>query len=246
MLNIFILFLAIHAVTAAVTFVRHRREALNLTTVHTRHDDIAHFTCTSRDQTASITWKRERKDLSNSDLGVAVLETKNGGNMESHLFVAVTDDDLRGKYVCISSDKPDEVLRTFVIENDPARKGTLSPEQFWAIILSVTIAFLLLVFIVFFLWRGNRRIKRAQKEGKAQRFRNNHGGAEENLAVEGELVEFRGYRVEAEAERNEQMTPDTGNGNARNNCEEDKHEENTTQAVIESSGRSGREGCTQF
>ena len=42
------------------------------------------------------------------------------------------------------------------------------------------------------------------------------------------------------------MTPDTGNGNARNNYEEDKHEENTTQAVIESSGRSGREGCTQF
>ena len=37
--------------------------------------------------------------------------------MESHLFVAVTDDDLRGKYVCISSDKHDEVLRTFVIES---------------------------------------------------------------------------------------------------------------------------------
>lgn len=244
--DIVILCLTIHGVTAAQTLRRYRREDLNLTTVYTKHDDIAHFTCSVRDQTAGITWKRERTDLTDGDLGVAVLETKNGNNKESHLFVAVTDDDLRGKYVCISRDKPNEVLQTFVIENDPAREGKLSPEQYWAIILSISIAFLLLVFIAFFLWRGNRRIKKLQKEGKAQKSRKNHRGAEENLAVEEELVEFRGYRVEAEAERNEQIAPDSRNENARNNSAEDNQEDNTTQAVIELSGRKGREGCTQF
>ena len=83
--------------------------------MRTKHDDIAHFTCTTRDQVARITWKRETEDLSNGDLGVALLETKNDGTMESHLFIAVTDDDYRGKYTCMSSNEPDVVLRTFVI-----------------------------------------------------------------------------------------------------------------------------------
>lgn len=88
----------------------------NTTTVHTKHDDIAHFTCTARGQ-VTITWKREKTDLKNNDLGVAMLSTKNGGILESHLFIAVTDDDLRGKYTCVSSNEPDVVLQTFIIKS---------------------------------------------------------------------------------------------------------------------------------
>lgn len=88
----------------------------NTTTVYTKHDDIAHFTCTARAQ-ATITWKRERTDLANSDLGIAMLSTKTGDTLDSHLFIAVTDDDLRGKYTCTSSDEPDVILQAFFIES---------------------------------------------------------------------------------------------------------------------------------
>lgn len=88
----------------------------NTTTVYTKHDDIAHFTCTARDQ-VTISWKREKTGLTNNDLGVAMLSMKNGDTLESHLFIAVTDDDLRGKYTCISSDKPYEALQVFIIES---------------------------------------------------------------------------------------------------------------------------------
>ena len=58
----------------------------------------------------------------------------------------------------------------------------LSPEEYWAIILSLTISLFLAITIAFFLWRGNRRIKKAHKEAKEQRTshrsRNNHVGAE--------------------------------------------------------------------
>lgn len=88
----------------------------NTTTVFTKHDDIAHFTCTARAQ-ATITWKREGTVLENSDLGVEVLSIPNGNTWESHLFLAITDDDLRGKYTCTSSDDPDVTLQAFIIES---------------------------------------------------------------------------------------------------------------------------------
>lgn len=88
----------------------------NTTTVSTKHDDIAHFTCTTRAQ-ATISWKKKRKDLSNSDLGIAILSTTNNGSLDSHLFIAVTDDDIRGKYECFSSDDLDVAMEAFVIES---------------------------------------------------------------------------------------------------------------------------------
>ena len=54
----------------------------------------------------------------------------------------------------------------------------LSTEDYWAIILSLVISFTLAVSIAFFLWRGNRRLKKAREEAKAQRSRNNHEGAQ--------------------------------------------------------------------
>ena len=89
----------------------------NTTTVYTKHDDIAHFTCTTR-APATITWKRGRTNLENSDLGVEMLSmTENDHTSKSHLFIAITDDDLRGKYTCTSSDEPDVTLQTFIIES---------------------------------------------------------------------------------------------------------------------------------
>lgn len=206
--------------------VRIRREQAtlppNTTTVSTKHDDIAHFTCTTGAQ-ATISWKKKRKDLSNSDLGIAILSTTNNGSLDSHLFIAVTDDDIRGKYECFSSDDLDVAMEAFVIENDPAREGMLSKEETWAIILSLAIAFILVTCIGFFLWRGNRRLKRARAEKAAarSRARNNHDGAEENLAVEEELVEVGANSVQEKKMGNEnEKEPGTedkkkpeGNGN---------------------------------
>ena len=60
--------------------------------------------------------------------------------------------------------------------DDPAREGRLTTEETLAIILSLSIAFILVTAIAFFLWRGNRRLKKARAEHVAarSRARNNH------------------------------------------------------------------------
>lgn len=92
----------------------------NTTTVYTKHNDIAHFSCTTRAQT-TISWKKERRDVKNDDFGVAILSMTNGGDLESHLLIAVTDDDLRGKYECFSSADPDAAKETFFIGSKKTR-----------------------------------------------------------------------------------------------------------------------------
>ena len=54
--------------------------------------------------------------MKEEDLGVAILSTlKETGSLESHLLIAVTSDDLRGKYECFSSADSNEALETFFI-----------------------------------------------------------------------------------------------------------------------------------
>ena len=69
-----------------------------------------------------------------------------------------------------------------LFSDDPAREGMLKPEEYWAIILSLAISLFLAISLAVFLWRGNRRIKKAHKEAKEQRIsqrtRNNHEGAQ--------------------------------------------------------------------
>lgn len=185
----------VHALTAnkKETQRRVRREQAtlppNTTTVYTTHDDIAHFTCTAHDQ-ATISWKREKKAVTEDDLGVAILSIKNGESLESHLLIAVTDEDLRGKYECFSSNDPDVAKATFFIGNDPALEGKLSAEGSWAIILALSITIILVSSIAFFLWRGNRRLKKARAADleARSRARNGKNGAQENHAVEEEDI----------------------------------------------------------
>ena len=84
--------------------------------MQTKHDDIAHFTCTTRSQ-ATISWKMETRYLSKNDFGVAILICNDSAFLKSHLFVAVTNNGLRGKYECFSSDEPDMAMETFFIES---------------------------------------------------------------------------------------------------------------------------------
>ena len=74
------------------------------------------------------------------------------------------------------------LISFYFSSDDPAREGMLSPEEYWAIILSLAISLFLAISLAFFLWRGNRRIKKAHEEAKvrrtSQRSRNNHEGAQ--------------------------------------------------------------------
>lgn len=254
-----------HGFTASQKAAKQRRlrreqptSPPNTTTVYTKHDDIAHFTCTAR-APVTIAWKRGRTELQNSDLGVEMLPIKKGDFLESHLFIAITDDDLRGEYTCTLSDEPDVTLQTFIIGNDPAREGMLSPEEYWAIILSLAISLFLAISIAFFIWRGNRRIKKAHKEAKeqrtSQRYRNNLVGAQENFAVEEEVLEAGGnstLKKETENENSEKKT--TRNNKVpeqRDKMESpsDMNKNIETEVVIESpptNERKDAESSTQF
>ncbi|XP_068693824.1 uncharacterized protein [Montipora foliosa] len=160
----------------------------NTTEVRTKHNDIAHFSCTTR-LLATISWKKETKDINNEELGLEILSYNVSGAapfFKSHLLVAVTDDDLRGKYECFSSDDPGVAMKTFFIKNDSeSRDKRLPYEKILAIILSLSIAFFIVIFITFYLWRGHRQIKR---EAMRARGRRNHEGAQENFAVQEEIV----------------------------------------------------------
>ncbi|CAH3193422.1 unnamed protein product, partial [Porites evermanni] len=182
----------------------------NATTVNTKHNDIAHFTCTALGQD-TVRWKREGEDLKEEDLGVAILSAlKKPGSWESHLLIAVTSEDLRGKYECFSSADSNATQETFFIGKDPDLEGKLTKEETWAIILASSITMVLVSSIAFFLWRGNRRLKKARAADLAERSRtrNSHHGARVNRAVEEEIIEERQPGTEVRIE------PDNRNNNS--------------------------------
>lgn len=184
----------------------------NATIVNTKHNDIAHFTCTALGQD-TVRWKREGEDLKEEDLGVAVLSAlKKTGSLESHLLIAVTSDDLRGKYECFSSADSNEAQETFFIGKDPDLEGKLTKKETWAIILALSITIVLVSFIALFLWRGNRRLKKARAADLAERSRTrkSHHGARVNVAVEEEIIEERqpGTEVKIEPENRNNNSPE--------------------------------------
>ena len=66
-----------------------------------------------------------------------------------------------------------------IFAEDPDLEGKLTKEETWVIILASSITMVLVSSIAFFLWRGNRRLKKARAADLAERSRtrNSHHGA---------------------------------------------------------------------
>ena len=60
--------------------------------------------------------QRSGKTLTNKDKGVEILSNKDSQLVSSHLFVAVTDSDHRGSYVCVATNTHGETRKTFLIK----------------------------------------------------------------------------------------------------------------------------------
>ena len=89
----------------------------NATTIDVSDGDIAHFTCSARGETApSVSWWHSGRQLTSGDKGVHILFTNcSQGVASSHLFVAVTEDDQRGGYVCKARAQLGKFEQTFTI-----------------------------------------------------------------------------------------------------------------------------------
>ena len=83
--------------------------------LHTQDDEIAHLICVARDD-PSIKWEKDGTTLKDGSPSVVIIFWKNGTTVQSHLLVAVTSDDRRGKYTCVASNKEGETRQSFVIQ----------------------------------------------------------------------------------------------------------------------------------
>ena len=107
------------------TFSGSQSTRSSTTTLKTIDDDIAHLTCTSRDDPVpSVRWEKDGKKLGDQSPGVAIISWNNGTVVDSHLFIAVTGAERRGKYTCVTeSSKDGETQKTFFIEGGKATEG---------------------------------------------------------------------------------------------------------------------------
>ena len=88
----------------------------NGTSVSTKDDDIAHFTCTSRGEPSPLLrWERNGATVKDSDEGVAILSKSNASLEESHLFIAVTGSGRRGNYICVATNEEGVAKQSFTI-----------------------------------------------------------------------------------------------------------------------------------
>ena len=100
------------------------------TTLNTVNDEIAHLMCTSRGHPVpSIKWEKDGKTLGDKNPGVAIISCNNGTVVESHLLVAVTEDERRGTYTCVVVSKDGETRRAFVIQGGEAKREKHSVTQ---------------------------------------------------------------------------------------------------------------------
>lgn len=87
------------------------------TVLHTKDGEIAHLACTAGGHPLpSITWEKEGTTLGDDSPGVVIISWNNGTTIQSHLLVAVTSDDRRGKYTCVASNQDGKTRQSFVIE----------------------------------------------------------------------------------------------------------------------------------
>ena len=75
----------------------------------------------------SITWEKEGTALGDDSAGVVIISWNNGTTIQSHLLVAVTSDDRRGKYSCVASNKDGKTRQSFVIEGEGKVKSAYEP-----------------------------------------------------------------------------------------------------------------------
>lgn len=125
--------------------------------------EIAHFTCTLKYNlsSAEITWQKQGHNLRDGSSGVVIISWNNGTILESHLLVAVTDDDeRRGTYTCVGTDEDGQSRRSFLIQGQAAKK--LSDVDYTAIGVAIGIFLCLSTVILVYLVRGRKRLQ----EGK--------------------------------------------------------------------------------
>ena len=99
----------------------------------TANGEIAHFTCTLKYNlsSAEITWQKQGHNLRDGSSGVVIISWNNGTILESHLLVAVMDDDeRRGTYTCVGTDEDGQSRRSFVIQGELSFKQYLIREYF--------------------------------------------------------------------------------------------------------------------
>ncbi|KAJ7374557.1 hypothetical protein OS493_004895 [Desmophyllum pertusum] len=138
----------------------------NGTSLDTKDDDIAHFTCTSRGQPRPLfRWEKEGVTVKDTDEGIAILSRSNDSLEESHLFIAVTGDGRRGDYICVVSTEEGVAKQSFSI------KGTsnkLSSLDIAAIGISVGLGVFFVVTIGFLLRRGANKKKQSERRQRAR------------------------------------------------------------------------------
>lgn len=89
----------------------------NGSSLETKDDDIAHFTCMSRGKPRPVVrWEREGVIIKDQDEGIAILSKRNDTTEESHLFIAVSGNGRRGKYICVASNEKGVVKQSFDIK----------------------------------------------------------------------------------------------------------------------------------
>ena len=88
----------------------------NGTYLDTKDDDIAHFTCISRGEPRPLVrWEKEGVTVKDKDEGLAILSKNNASIEESHLFIAVSGNKRRGKYICVASNEEGVAKQSFNI-----------------------------------------------------------------------------------------------------------------------------------
>lgn len=139
----------------------------NGTAVSTKEDDIAHFTCTSRgDPSPFLRWERDGVTIKDTDEGVAVLKKSNATLEESHLFVAVTDSERRGNYICVARNAEGEVKMTFTID-EYLQEGLTSTDKA-AIGISIGLTSFFVISIAILLKRGSNQMKKSDRRQRAR------------------------------------------------------------------------------
>lgn len=128
--------------------------------LHTKDDEIAQLTCAaSGDPLPSIKWEKDGTIFRDDSPGVVIISWNNVTTIQSHLLVAVTSDDRRGKYTCVASNKKGKTRQSFVIEESQTNEKGLSDRDYIAIGLAIGITLFIFAVILYFLIRGKKRLK---------------------------------------------------------------------------------------